>query len=247
MHRALCAAEKHSCQCRGGLPSSLLCQNNDSFQWPVASEFFLMCVDMNKVGFQTVATVSSWLQRSRIVRNACGSRSHYTGTYPKICRVIVNVFIVRVFPGLVIQSSVFSVWACNPSGFCYSQSTRPSRAVNLLFMAMFLSGVSEIVHPLESCAKSTCPSTKRLPVVLYQHDAASLETAVLTAPPIDETIFYLREGYQAFRSPTWDLCSGSIYVPGVDKSCSLSTDGECLGFWSTSFCLATTSFRPKLA
>ena len=53
-------------------------------------------------------------------------------------------------------------------------SIQLSRAEVLLLVAMFLLGVSEIVHPLESLRDKYMPSTKRLPIVLYQHDAASL-------------------------------------------------------------------------
>ena len=74
-----------------------------------------MCVDMNKVGFRTVATASGSCSAPVSYETPVGAASTVQGQYPKICRVSVNVFFVRVFPGLVIQSSAFSQKAYSPS------------------------------------------------------------------------------------------------------------------------------------
>ena len=142
---------------------SLLCQNNDSLQWPVASEFFLMCVDMNR-------SASGLLQQPQVGCSALVSyetpgRATPTvqGQYPKICRVLVNVFIVSVFPALNIQFQFFLYGQTIPQGFCdYS------------WLCFFLA--CQRCASTSVFARSARPSTKRLPVVLYQLDAASPET-----------------------------------------------------------------------
>ena len=146
----------------------------------------------------------------------------------------MNVSIVRVFLGWTLKK-VFSVWAHNSSRLLWFKVYEPlTGCKSYCSWLYFFLTFQRLCIQSSPCATSTCPSTKRLPIVLYQHEAASLKLAVLTAPPIDETIFYLRKKHPGFRSPTWDLCSWSICVP-MDKPCGPSTGRECL----------PTSFRPR--
>ena len=108
---------KHTCRCRGGLTSSRLCANNDSFQWPIAFKIFLMCVNMNKAGFRIVAIASGGCSALVSYENAYGSRSHFPGNSILIFVWLSSTFHCPCFPGLVIQSSVFSNGQQIPQGF----------------------------------------------------------------------------------------------------------------------------------
>ena len=110
---------------------------------------------MNKVSFRTVATASSWLQRSRVVRTACGSRSHHPGTISLNLLDYRDVSIFRVFAGWTLELSLFG--HTFPQGFCGSKCTKLSQAVSLTTRGLFLPGVSEIVHPLKSLRDKYMP------------------------------------------------------------------------------------------
>ena len=141
IHRALCAAERYSCQCRGGCPVH--------YSVKIRQLSVARCIRIlplvrrhEQVGFQTVVTASSWLQRSRVVRNTWGATPTVQGQFPKICRVLVNVFFVSVFLGLNIQSQFFCMGI---------QSLKAS----VITRGYVLSGVSEMCIHLSPCAKYT--------------------------------------------------------------------------------------------
>ena len=86
------------------LPSSPFCQKRQ-FSVAVVSEFFLMCVDMNK-------SASGLLQQPQIGCSVLvsyetpGRATPLSRDISSICRGFVNVFIVSVFLGLNIQSQL---------------------------------------------------------------------------------------------------------------------------------------------
>ena len=94
---------------------------------------------------------------------------------------------------------------------CFKDVQGPHKLLVSLLVAMFLSSVSEIKHPLESLRKKYMP--------FNMSDCQSYFTsmilrasglAVLIAPQIGETIFIpagVCWDIETFRSQTWDLCS----------------------------------------
>ena len=74
----------------GGLTSSRLCENNDSFQWPVASKIFLMCANMNKAGFRIVALPQIGCSALVSYETPVGAALIFQGTElsPVICLVV---------------------------------------------------------------------------------------------------------------------------------------------------------------
>ena len=66
-----------------------------------------------------------------------------------------SLFVFSLVWSLNLQLSLY--WHTIPKGFCVTKNTRQHGLYVWLLVAMFLSGVSEIVHPLESLREEYMP------------------------------------------------------------------------------------------